>query len=122
MIHGDLQTARAHFFKALGDRTRLDILKMLSGEKRCSVTEIYQKLGHAQNLVSHHLICLKNCGLVTAEKKGKQVYYRLRNKKVLKLLDFTDRYIRDVLESVLFCEVVSEDNRGRPRRGRSISA
>jgi len=124
MIHGDLQTARAHFFKALGDRTRLDILKMLSEEKRCSVTEIYLNLGHAQNLVSHHLTCLKNCGLVTAEKKGKQVYYRLRNKKVLKLLNFTDSYIKEVLESLLSCEVVSEDNRGqssRTRLRRSIS-
>ncbi|HIE64762.1 MAG TPA: transcriptional regulator [Nitrospiria bacterium] len=95
---------------------------MLREEKRCSVTEIYQKLGHAQNLVSHHLTCLKNCGLVTAEKKGKQVYYKLRNKKILKLIDFTDRYIKDVLESVLFCEVVSEENRGRSRTRRSISA
>jgi len=122
MIHGDLQTARAHFFKALGDRTRLDILRMLSDDKRLSVTEIYQKLGHAQNLISHHLTCLKNCGLVTAEKEGKQVYYRLRNRKVLKLLNFTDQYIRDVLESVLFCEVVSEDNRRRSRTGGPISA
>lgn len=108
MIGGDLQTARAHFFKALGDRTRLDILKMLSEEQPLSVTEIYQKLGHAQNLISHHLTCLKNCGLLTAEKRGKQVFYRIRNKKVLKLLNFTDTYIKDVLESVLFCEVVSD--------------
>lgn len=116
MIDGDLQTARAHFFKALGDRTRLDILKMLSGRHPLSVTEIYQKLGHAQNLISHHLTCLKNCGLVTTEKQGKQVFYRLRNKNVLKLLNFTDLYIKDVLESVLFCEVVSEDKGTRKRK------
>lgn len=113
MIDGDMQTARAHFFKALGDRTRLEILKMLSEGKSLTVTEIYQKLGHAQNLISHHLACLKNCGLVTADKQGKQVFYRLRNKKVLKLLAFTDQYIKDVLESVLFCEVVSENRGGR---------
>ena len=115
MIDGDLQTARAHFFKALGDRTRLDILKMLKEDKTLSVTEIYQKLGHAQNLISHHLTCLKNCGLVSAEKQGKQVFYRVRSKKVLKLLALSDSYIRDILESVLFCEVVSED-KGRGRR------
>jgi len=109
MIHGDLQTARAHFFKALGDRTRLDILKMLSANKRFSVTEIYQGLGHAQNLISHHLACLKNCGMVCSEKEGKQVYYRLRNKKILKLIDFTDTYIKDILESILLCEVVADE-------------
>lgn len=116
MIDGDLQTARAHFFKALGDRTRLDILKMLNDGRPLNVTEIYQKLGHAQNLISHHLACLKNCGLVTAEKQGKQVYYRIRNKKVLKLLQLTDAYIKDVLESVLFCEVVSEEKETRRAR------
>ncbi len=109
MIHGDLQTARAHFFKALGDRTRLDILKMLSENKGFSVTEIYQGLGHAQNLISHHLACLKNCGLVSSEKEGKQVYYRLRNKKILKLIDFTDTYIKDILQSILLCEVVADE-------------
>jgi len=116
MIHGDLQTARAHFFKALGDRTRLDILKMLSANKRFSVTEIYQGLGHAQNLISHHLACLKNCGMVSSEKEGKQVYYRLRNKKILKLIEFTDAYIKDILESILCCEVVADDKTVAGRR------
>ena len=122
MIDGDLQTARAHFFKALGDRTRLNIIKMLSNGKPLSVTEIYQNLGHAQNLVSHHLACLKNCGLVAAEKRGKQVFYRIRNKKILKLMSLTDTYIKDILESVLFCEVVSEEKSGRARSGRLKTA
>lgn len=122
MIDGDLQTARAHFFKAMGDRTRLDILKMLSETQPLSVTEIYQKLGHAQNLISHHLTCLKNCGLVSAEKQGKQVFYRIRSKKILKLLTLTDTYIKDILESVLFCEVVSEEKRAGNRKGKLKSA
>lgn len=122
MIDGDLQTARAHFFKALGDRTRLDILKMLNDGKPLNVTEIYQKLGHAQNLISHHLACLKNCGLVTAEKQGKQVYYRIRNKNLIKLLNLTDAYIKDVLESVLFCEVVSDEKEAVTRRTKLMTA
>ncbi|MBI3811350.1 MAG: helix-turn-helix transcriptional regulator, partial [Nitrospirae bacterium] len=95
MIDGDLQTARVHFFKALGDRTRLDILKMLSDGKPLTVTVIYQKLGHAQNLISHHLACLKNCGLVTADRQGQQTFYRLRTKNVLKLLSLTDAHIKN---------------------------
>ncbi|MBI3606915.1 MAG: helix-turn-helix transcriptional regulator [Nitrospirae bacterium] len=122
MIDGDLQTARVHFFKALGDRTRLDILKMLREGRSLSVTEIYQKLGHAQNLISHHLACLKNCGLVTAEKQGKQVFYRLRNRKILKLLNLSDQHIRDVLESVLFCDVVSDETEATARRTKRRTA
>ncbi len=122
MIGGDLQTARVHFFKALADRTRLDIIKMLSDGNSLSVTEIYRKLGYAQNLVSHHLACLKNCGLVSAEKQGKQVYYRIRSKKVLKLLAFTDAYIKGILESVLYCEVVSDEKEPASRRAMLKSA
>lgn len=116
MIYGDLQTARAHFFRALGDRTRLDILKMLRPGKPLTVTEIYQNLGQAQNLVSHHLACLKNCGMVIAKKEGKQVFYQLRNKKGIRLINLTDAYIKDVLESVLFCEEVSDDEEIRKSR------
>ena len=122
MIDGDIKTARVHFFKALGDRTRMDILQMLADAKPLNVTEIYRKLGHAQNLISHHLACLRNCGLLTAEKEGKQVFYRIRNKNVLKLLNLTDSYIKDMLESVLFCEVVSEDRRAKIHRARLKTA
>lgn len=116
MIHGDLLTARVYFFKALGDRTRLEILKTLSDRKPLTVTAIYQKLGHAQNLISHHLACLKNCGLVTADRQGQQTFYRLRNKNVLKLLTLTDAHIKNVLESVLHCEVVSDEKEMRKSR------
>jgi DNA-binding transcriptional ArsR family regulator len=109
MIDGDLLTARVHLFKALADRTRLQILEMLSERNEMSVTEIYRRLGRGQNLISHHLACLKNCGLAASRRQGKQIYYRLRNKKALKLFDRADTHVRDVLESVLACEVVSEE-------------
>ncbi len=108
MIDGDLLTARVHLFKALADRTRLRILEMLHKNGEMSVTEIYQRLGRQQNLISHHLACLKNCGLATTRREGKQIYYRLRNKKVLKLFERTDAHVREVLESILACEIVSE--------------
>lgn len=108
MIHGDLLTARGHLFRALADPTRLRIMDMLHQNREMSVTEIYQQLGRPQNLISHHLACLKNCGLAKVRKEGKQIYYSLRNQKVTKLFDRADAHIREVLESVLACEIVSE--------------
>ena len=89
---------------------------MLSEGDSLNVSKIYRNLGREQNLISHHLACLKNCGLVVAEKQGKQVFYKIRNKKVLKLFKLTDAYIKDILESVLSCEVVSEDKAQGIRR------
>lgn len=117
MIGNDFHTARAHFFKALGDPTRIRILQLLRQGKPLTVSEIYQGLGQAQNLISHHLACLRNCGLVMAHREGKQVYYRLRSPRVAELLDLVDTYIREVLEGILACEVVAEEE---PRNSRVL--
>ncbi len=123
MIDGDLQTARVHFFKALGDSTRLRILWMLSDPESASggltVTEIYQRLKREQNLISHHLACLKNCGLVTTAREGKNIRYRIRSRKVFRLLSMADAHIRELLEGILACEVVM-DKKTRSRRNARI--
>ncbi|MBI5746738.1 MAG: winged helix-turn-helix transcriptional regulator [Nitrospirae bacterium] len=106
MIDGDLITAREHLFKALGDRTRLEIIEMLIEFGEMSVTDIQAKLGKEQNLISHHLSCLKNCGLVKSKKNGKSVIYSIRDKRISKLLAITDEHVRSLLESVLSCEIV----------------
>jgi hypothetical protein len=59
---------------------------------------------------------------VTAEKRGKQIFYSVRSKKVLKLLSLSDAYIKDILESVLFCEVVSEEKGSKRKKGKLKSA
>lgn len=106
MIDGDLITAREHLFKALGDRTRLEILEMLREFGEMSVTDIQIKLGREQNLISHHLSCLKNCGIVKSKKNGKSVIYSIRDKRISKLLAITDEHVKSLLESVLSCEIV----------------
>jgi DNA-binding transcriptional ArsR family regulator len=106
MIDGDLITAREHLFKALGDRTRLEIIEMLREFGEMSVSDIQAKLEKEQNLISHHLSCLKNCGIVSSRKNGKSVIYSIRNKRILKLITISDEHVRSLLESVLSCEIV----------------
>lgn len=106
MIGGDLITAREHLFKALGDRTRLEIIEMLREFGDMSVSDIQVKLGKEQNLISHHLSCLKNCGIVKTRREGKSIIYSIRDKRILRLLTITDGHVRSLLESVLSCEIV----------------
>jgi ArsR family transcriptional regulator len=56
-------------FKALADRNRLRIIKMLQKRPLC-VCEIREVLGISQPAVSRHLNILKNAGLVEIEKDG----------------------------------------------------
>ncbi len=66
----------ARVFGALGDETRLRIIKLLSqGEER--VDDLTRILGTPQSTVSHHLRVLKEAGLVHSEKRGRSVYYSI---------------------------------------------
>jgi ArsR family transcriptional regulator len=63
-------------FKALSDRSRLRIVKMLEVKPMC-VCEITSVLGLAPSTVSKHLSLLEEAGLVEALKDGKWVNYAL---------------------------------------------
>jgi ArsR family transcriptional regulator, arsenate/arsenite/antimonite-responsive transcriptional repressor len=63
-------------FKALADKNRLRILKMLQHKSMC-VCEIREVLGLAQPTVSKHLRILKEAGLVQDIQKEPWTDYRL---------------------------------------------
>lgn len=66
----------ASVLKVLADETRLAVVEqLLSGPKH--VGAINESLGVEQSLLSHHLKVLRDAGMVTAERDGKQVLYQL---------------------------------------------
>ena len=69
--------ARAHIMKALAHGSRLLIIDGLSRGERC-VCDLRELVGHDMSTVSKHLTILKNAGIVEDDKRGKQVYYRLK--------------------------------------------
>lgn len=69
--------ARAKVLKALAHPTRLFIVDELSRGQRC-VCELTEQVKADMSTVSKHLAILKGVGLVCDEKRGLQVYYRLK--------------------------------------------
>ncbi|MCP4546506.1 MAG: winged helix-turn-helix transcriptional regulator [bacterium] len=69
-------------FLALGDRSRLRILELLREGELC-VCEICEHFEMTQPSVSHHLDILKRAGLVTRDKRGRQVYYRFNGDAII---------------------------------------
>ncbi len=67
----------ARLFKALADETRLAILRQLREEGEVCACDFQACCTLAQPTVSHHLKVLREAGLVTAEKRGLWVHYRL---------------------------------------------
>ncbi len=104
----NLLEARENLFRALADGTRQEILEVLADKGAITVTELCERLGKEQNLVSHHLSCLRNCGLVSVTERGRFAFYRIRNRNVLKLLGIADKHVEGVLKDVLSCVVVSK--------------
>lgn len=62
--------------KAMGNATRVRILKLLQERELC-VCHIQDIIGGAQSTISKHLGILRDVGLVTCRKEGLWTYYRL---------------------------------------------
>ena len=68
--------ARAKVMKALAHPTRLFIVEELSRGERC-VCELTDLIDADVSTVSKHLSVLRVAGVVRADKRGAQVFYRL---------------------------------------------
>ena len=73
----------ADFFKALGDPTRIKILKLLLSGKKLCVGMIAFKLNITQSAVSQHLKVLKSNDIVDGTRTGFNMHYRV-NEDVFK--------------------------------------
>ncbi|BCR03715.1 hypothetical protein DESUT3_07840 [Desulfuromonas versatilis] len=69
--------ARARVLKAMAHPTRLFIIEELEKEERC-VCDLTEMIGADVSTVSKHLSVLKQAGIVVDDKRGNQVFYRLR--------------------------------------------
>lgn len=64
----------AFIFKALGDNTRLEIIKMLSNGEKCAC-KLLERFEITQPTLSHHMKILCDSGIVAGRKEGKWTYY-----------------------------------------------
>ena len=74
------------------DSTRLKILYSIQDESK-SVNDIVKACDASQSLISHQLAILKKAHLVTSEKVGKKVYYKLDDDHVVKLLQLVYEHV-----------------------------
>lgn len=78
--------AVSNVFKALGHPARVKMVKALAGGERC-VCELVEAAGLGWSTVSRHLAVLREAGVVTDEKRGQQVMYRMALPCVNRFLD-----------------------------------
>ncbi len=93
-------------FNALAHPLRLKILEKLR-KGPCCVCRIIPYVNGEQSNVSHHLTILRKAGIVSAEKRGIEVWYAVTDPKIFRLIDIMDDLIvndlnrsRDILQAV----------------------
>lgn len=107
---------RSHLkvFKALSDKNRLRIMKMLEVKPMC-VCEITAVLNLASSTVSKHLSLLHEAELIEDRKKGKWVNYSLAKKNrmpfVSEMLKLLRRSLKDDLGVLADMKKAEEVNR-----------
>ena len=69
----------AQVFKALGDPVRLRLLSLIGAHQggEVCVCELTDAFNLTQPTISHHLKVLREAGIITSERRGTWVYYRL---------------------------------------------
>ena len=80
----DIELA-ARSLKAMSHPLRLKILCAL-GSKEISVQEIVEIVGTSQSNISQHLGILREKGILITRKHANRVYYRVSDKRTLRLI------------------------------------
>lgn len=94
---------KAKLFRGLGDTTRLSILEVLREEGEKTASDIVKKTGQHQSNISNHLSCLLDCGLVSNRREGKNIFYKLSNEKIIKLLEESDAILSEFAHGIYSC-------------------
>ena len=87
-----------NFLKSLASESRLNIvLLFLDGQER-TVNQIAEAVGLGQPATSEHLALLKQSGVLTSRKEGKEVHYQPDRTKVLNMLETLNQLLQSCCE------------------------
>ena len=90
----EVSQMEAELCSAFSDPTRILILYELDEQPR-TVTELTNDLNASQPTISRHLKVLRDRGLVTADRQGTNMYYRLTDRRLIDALDILRSVLRD---------------------------
>jgi ArsR family transcriptional regulator, arsenate/arsenite/antimonite-responsive transcriptional repressor len=88
-LSSDQAVELARLFKAVGDPVRLRLLSLIASHDGgeacvCDVTGVFDLTGPT---ISHHLKVLREAGLISGERRGTWVYYRVEPDALRRLSD-----------------------------------
>jgi DNA-binding transcriptional ArsR family regulator len=77
----------AYVLKAVAHPLRIRIIQMLNENTELNVSTIYKNLNAEQSLISHHLINMRDKGILDIRRSGKNIFYFLVDTAVAEIID-----------------------------------
>ena len=102
-------------FNAVAEPKRRQVLEVL-GTQELSVNELVERLGWNQPMVSKHLGVLKQVGLVSERRVGRQRLYRVNAERLKPIYDWVAPFERYWSESYNRLDDVLEDLKSKEKR------
>lgn len=83
----------ARLLKVMAHPTKLEILQLLGQNNSMDVSSLCECIGDGCeiSMMSHHLAKMKDNSILKSDRNGKQVFYSIADKSLLKILDCLDQ-------------------------------
>jgi len=110
-----LRQFKSEIFQGLANPTRIAIVEFLR-DGELSAGKLIEKLGIEQANASQHLSVLRAKRIVVGRKVGNQVYYSIRDRALIEVLDILRRYFHIQLNNTvnMLKEAAREEPKSRP--------
>lgn len=83
----EMLSRMAQVLKLLAHPHRLKIVELLEAEAEAPVHRIVERVGLPQGATSQHLNQMRRVGLVRADRRGKEVWYAIADRRAFLILD-----------------------------------
>lgn len=93
-MYSEIFELHADLLKALAHPRRLEIIHLLRDQSLC-VSDIYEMLDLPQANISQHLTILRDAGVVTNVREGKQILYTLAHPQIIEASDLLRQVLID---------------------------
>lgn len=93
------QEMSVKIFKCLGHPIRYNIVKFLFDGAKC-VSTINEENEYSQANLSQHLKLLKDAGILESEKIGMEIYYRISNEDIKKIIECVDKCVQNYIDNL----------------------
>ncbi|QCR21286.1 helix-turn-helix transcriptional regulator [Pontibacter sp. SGAir0037] len=81
----------AYILKCLAHPVRISIIDLLEQSQQLTVSELQEALHIEQSLLSHHLINMRDKGILDTYRSGKNVYYSILDTNLTNIVSFLTR-------------------------------